>query len=139
MPKWDVKVSYTLFVQVDYIYYELRQLLQTSQYTQADFTGQIYSTCLFSQKNFAKFLEPSRPPTLEHACCIHFIAVVIRTIYFIPIWQYSSPSLSGHSNQRPLSMWPKFFGTATINIVLPFTKGHLSTVAASSQQIGWHY
>ncbi len=61
------------------------------------------------------------------------------TLYLIAIifLIYSSPSLSGHSHQKPPSlMWPQIFAAA---LILPLTKCLLSNVATISWQIGWPY
>ncbi len=50
-----------------------------------------------------------------------------------------SLSYSGHSHQRPPSLfWPKSI-TIKIHLGLPLTKGHLSNVATIARRIGWPY
>lgn len=49
---------------------------------------------------------------------------------------YWSHSISGHSLQRPPHLvWPHIYVNATVNPVLPLTKGCLSNVASISWSI----
>ncbi len=60
-------------------------------------------------------------------------------------WIQLGPSLSGHSQQRPVVRPPSLvrpciFSPTTINVFTsPVTKGHLFNMATGSYQIGWLY
>ncbi len=48
-------------------------------------------------------------------CALKGMTTVYSQIHYV-CYKYSSPSISGHSHQRPPSlMWPQFFAAATMN------------------------
>ncbi len=66
--------------------------------------------------------------------CAFFKLIFSHTVHLC-----SSPSLSGHPQQRPPSlMWSQMLATLTVNVITsPSHLRHLSNVATISWQIGW--